>query len=100
VAYSERMQVGESFEELVHDYFGLEVRHAANGVAFDPLEEVLLVVPHDDVEVLVVPLLRDVAAKNLADELVLYQFYDLYLPISVSGVLQNPFDCHDASVSL
>ena len=55
---------------MVEDDFGLEVRHSACRVALYSFEEILFVVTHYDVEILVVSFLGDVAAENLAHELV------------------------------
>ena len=55
---------------MVEDDFGLEVRHSACRVALYSFEEILFVVTHYDVEIFVVSFLGDVAAENLAHELV------------------------------
>lgn len=78
------MQVGQPLEELIDNDLLLQARDLPHWIAFDPLVQSLLIVPHRDVEELILTLASHISAESLTNEVIAKHSHYLDLPVAIS----------------
>ena len=62
---------------MIKDYFDLKGRHFPKRITLDPLIKILVIVLHQDIQILVFALVCQIGSQNPTDEVILEYLYDL-----------------------
>lgn len=68
----QRVKVRQTFEKLVNNDLCLKGWHFTSWIAFDSLEQIFFIEPHNDVQILMISLLSNVVSKNFTNKLIFH----------------------------
>ena len=93
------MKIRQAFKKLINNNFFLKIWHFTNRITFDPLIQIFFIEAHTDIKIVVFTFTGHIGSVNFTDKVIIQDFDNFDLSISVPRVLNHSFNRHKLSIS-